>query len=261
MSGEISARVKSGIATLTLATPARLNAISLPMWQSLPGLVARAEADADVRVIALTGAGHKAFSAGADIARFGEERHDTASARLYDEAVDAAESALTAAQKPTVALINGLCFGGGMGLALACDFRLAAASAQFRLPPARLGIGYAFAGVERLVAAIGAAAAAHVLFTAMPFDAGQALTWGLVQQIIPEAEFAAASHVLLQSIADNAPLSLLAAKAALRELARPGRDHDTSLVEAAVARCYESDDYREGRAAFAEKRKPVFTGR
>lgn len=260
MSGLISARVETGVATLTLDTPSRLNAISLPMWQSLPALVARADADEHVRVIALTGAGAKAFSAGADIARFGEERHDTASARHYDAAVEAAESALEGARKPTVALINGLCFGGGMGLALACDFRLAAAHAQFRLPPARLGIGYAFAGVERLANAIGTAAAAHVLFTAMPFDADQALAWGLVQQIMPEPSFAATSAALLHNIADNAPLSLLAAKAALRECAKPASERDEASVDAAVARCYESNDYREGRAAFAEKRKPAFKG-
>ncbi len=260
MSGLISARIESGIATLTLETPTRLNAISLAMWQSLPALIARADDDNSVRVIALTGAGQKAFSAGADIARFAEERHDTLSARRYDAAVEAAEAALKAARKPSVALINGLCFGGGMGLALACDFRVAAVSAQFRLPPARLGIGYAFAGVERLVAAIGTAAAAHVLFTAMPFDAHQALIWGLVQQIMPDAEFAAASSAILHNIADNAPLSLTAAKVALRELAKPAHDHDVAIVDAAVARCYESNDYREGRAAFAEKRQPVFRG-
>ncbi len=260
MAGTITYRVADGIATLTLDASARLNAISLPMWQSLPDLVRRAEADAGVRVIVLTGAGSKAFSAGADISRFGEERHDAAAAAIYDDTVAAAEQALAEAGKPTVALINGLCFGGGMGIALGCDIRVAIASAQFRLPAARLGIGYAFAGVERLARAVGQGAAAHILFSALPFDARQALAWGLVQQVAAADAFQAASATLVNSIAENAPLSLLAAKAALRELSRPEAVRDPARVDAAVIRCYESADYREARTAFAAKRQPLFRG-
>ena len=260
MSGTVTYRAETGVALLALDAPERLNALSLAMWTSLPDLVAQAERDKSVRVIAVTGAGTKAFSAGADIARFASERSDAAAASRYDEIVARAEAALANAEKPTVALINGLCFGGGMGVALGCDIRIARSSAQFRLPAARLGIGYAFSGVERLARAVGGGNAAHILFTALPFDAAQALAWGLVQQVVVDEDFQATSDALLHAIAENAPLSINAAKAALRELARPESQRDLRRVEAAVANCYESVDYCEGRAAFSAKRKAVFKG-
>lgn len=260
MSGTIDFRAEAGIATLTIDAPERLNALSLAMWASLPDLVARADRDASVRVIAVTGAGTKAFSAGADISRFAQERGNGAAAAHYDDIVAIAETALAHAAKPTVALINGLCFGGGMGVALGCDIRMAISSAQFRLPAARLGIGYAYSGVERLARAVGNGNAAHILFAALPFDAAQALAWGLVQQVVADEAFGAAGGVLLHAIAENAPLSIKAAKAPLRELTRPESQRDLARVEAAVTQCYESADYREGRAAFTGKRKAVFKG-
>ena len=250
--------VKDAIATLTIDRPDRLNAMCLAMWQALPALVAQADADPAARLIALAGAG-KAFCAGADISRFGAERGDAAAAAAYDAAVERAEAALAGARKPTVALIHGLCFGGGLGLALCCDLRLASDAASFRLPAAKLGIGYGLAGVARLHRRLGPGAAAEILFAAQVHDAAQARELGIATRIFAAADFSRACEDYCAAIAANAPLSLRAAKLALAFLERP--DGGEAAVHAAVAACYGSADYAEGRLAFAQKRAPRFEGR
>lgn len=259
MSAQISYRVDGPVATLVIDQPARLNAMSLAMWRALPDLIARAAADPAIRAIALTGAGDKAFCAGADIARFGEERSGAQAVAAYDAAVEAAETALAEAAKPTVARINGLCYGGGLGLAMACDLRLTQVEARFRLPAARLGIGYGFAGVARLARRLGFSASAEILFTAAAFDAQEAMRLGIVSRVWSAEEFAAQASEYLAIIGANAPLSLIAAKRALIELEKPVAN--VAAAQAAIAACYESEDYAEGRLAFAQRREPQFRGR
>ena len=261
MPGQIRHAVENAVATLTIDHPARLNAMSLAMWQSIPALVAQAVADPAVSVIVLTGAGGKAFCAGADISRFGTERTGAQAVATYDAAVEQAETALAQAAKPAVALIGGLCFGGGLGLAMTCDLRLCSDEARFRLPAARLGIGYGLHGVMRLTQRLGFAAAAEILFTARILDAAEAKGLGIVSRVFPAASFSDDSAACLATIAANAPLSLMAAKSALVQLAKPEGSRDPAAVQAAVAACYESADYAEGQLAFAQKRTPQFRGR
>ena len=261
MTGTLAYAVANGIARLTITQPDRLNAMTLAMWQAVPELVARAEADPQVRLLALAGAGTAAFCAGADISRFWAERSGAAAVKAYDADVARAETALAQASKPTLALVRGICFGGGIGLALACDLRLADTAARFRIPAARLGIGYAPQGVARCVRRLGLAATAELLFTARIFSADEALAQGLVSRIFANDSFGAQSAEYLAMIVQNAPLSLRAAKATLTELEKPEAQRDFSRAEAMVAACYDSADYAEGQQAFLDKRPPQFTGR
>jgi enoyl-CoA hydratase/carnithine racemase len=260
MTGAIRYDVRDGIAQLTIDNEARRNAMSLEMWRSLPACVARADADRTVRAIVLRGAGRKAFCAGADISQFGEARSSEAGVAAYDAAVQAGSGALVRAAKPSIAVIEGVCFGGGMGLAMACDIRLAASDARFRIPAARLGLGYGYEGVRTLVQRVGHAVAADLLVSARILDAPEAERLAIVNRVWPEACFEAAVSAYLADVAANAPLTLVAAKRALAELARPEAEREPEAVGTLVAACFRSADYREGQAAFREKRIPVFRG-
>jgi enoyl-CoA hydratase len=251
---------QGNLAQLTLANPSKRNAMNYSMWSAIPELIARCEADVEVRAIVLTGIGEH-FCAGADISEFGGNRSDESGAKAYEAAVKAANAALLNASKPTIALIRGSCYGGGVGLALACDIRLARDDARFRVPAARLGLGYAFDNLQLLVARIGFAAAAELLFTARVFDAAKAERDGLVREVFAASDFERQADEYLQQIADNAPLTLVAAKLAFVELMKGEKERDFEPVAQAVARCFASQDYAEGRRAFAERREPVFRGR
>lgn len=263
MAAEATIRYASegGIARLTLAHAARFNAMTFGMWQALPDAIARAEADPDVRIMTLTGEGEKAFCAGADISEFGEQRSSEAKVALYNAAVARANAALAAARKPTIALIRGICFGGGFGLALACDLRLARADARFRIPAARVGLGYGYAGVEALVRRIGMPAVAELLLSARILNAEDAKTYQIIHQLWPMEDFQPRAEAYLTEMAGNAPLSMQAAKRALIELTKGEAERAPEAVDALVAACFASEDYREGQQAFLEKRRPVFRGR
>jgi enoyl-CoA hydratase/carnithine racemase len=248
------------VGRLTLSHPDKNNAMTYTMWLGLPELVSRCQADANVRVIVLTGAGTE-FCAGADISEFGVRRSDEAGARAYEEAVTAANDALLHAAKPTVALVRGACYGGGVGLALACDIRLASANARFCVPAARLGLGYSFDNIALVVSRIGFAAAADLLFSARVLDATQAQRDGLVRDVFSEDVFVQEATAYVAQIAGNAPLTLMAAKAGLSELAKPEMSRDITRVTDAVAQCFSSEDFAEGRRAFTDRRQPEFRGR
>jgi enoyl-CoA hydratase/carnithine racemase len=250
-----------GVARLTLNQPAKLNAISFDMWTSLPALVARAAQDDAVRAVVVEGQGARAFCSGADISQFGETRSGPDAADAYERAVTGALQALASCPKPTLARIRGICFGGGLALALSCDLRLATETARFCLPAAKLGLGYAYANVDFMTRRIGLAAAADILYTARPFDGREAQRLGIATNIWSDADFDAESEAILARIAANAPLTLTAMALSLRELQKPESARDASAANAAVAACFASEDYKEGRAAFAEKRAPVFRGR
>jgi len=259
--GRISYAAAGGIATLTLDQPDRLNAMTLAMWRALPDAVARAVNDPDVRVLVLTGAGDLAFCAGADISQFGTARTGEEAITAYDAAVAAGSDAVLQADKPTVAAIRGICFGGGLALAMACDLRFAAAGSRFRLPAARLGLGYGFDGLRLLARRLGPSVAADVVLSARIIPSDEATGMGLVNQVWPADQFEARLSAYLAAIAANAPLTLRAMTRGLRELARPEAEQDADAVDALVADCFDSEDYREGQAAFREKRDPVFRGR
>ncbi|MDB5595177.1 MAG: enoyl-CoA hydratase [Hyphomicrobiales bacterium] len=261
MDARITYALENGLARLTIDQPARLNAMSFDMWSSLPGLVARAEADPAVRAIVVAGGGDRAFCSGADISQFGEKRSGEGAVAAYDTAVSAGLAALAGGAKPSVALVRGICFGGGMALALSCDLRLVAEGARFRIPAARLGLGYAFSNIEMMVRRLGPGPAADILLSARAFAADEALRLGVATKVWTQEEFAAGSADYLAGLAANAPLTLAAITLALRQLARPERLRDEALVDRAVAACFASYDYAEGRRAFAEKRAPVFKGR
>ena len=249
-----------GVATLTINQPAKMNAMTYDMWLAVPGFIAQAEADKAVRVIVLTGEGEKAFCAGADISQFGEKRTGEEAVKAYEAAVTAGMKSISDASKPTVARIKGFAFGGGMALAMCTDLRIASDNARFRIPAARLGLGYAFSNIEALVHRIGLGPTSDLLLTARIVDGPEAQRLGIVNKMWPSESFDADSKAYLDAIAVNAPLTLKAIKRALVETAKAHGDRDRKGVDDLVAACFRSADYKEGQAAFKEKRTPDFRG-
>ncbi len=259
--GRIDYVASGGIARLTLHQPEKLNAMSFDMWSSLPGLVARAAVDESVRAIVVAGSGARAFCSGADISQFGEKRSDADGAGAYERAVTAGLAALSSGAKPTLARIEGVCFGGGLALALSCDLRLASDNARFCLPAAKLGLGYAVPNVDFMVRRIGLGAAADILYSARTFEAREAQRLGIVTNLFGAESFDAECEAYLARVAGNAPLTLKAVALSLREMQKAESAREASAANEAVAACFVSEDYAEGRRAFAEKRAPVFKGR
>ena len=252
--------IEAPIGWLIVDHPERRNAVSLSMWKALPVLVAALEADPSVRVIVLAGGGEQAFVSGADIAEFAEVRRDAASAHAYEETNEAAFAALRMAAKPTVAMIRGPCFGGGVGLAAACDLRVAADDAVFSIPAARLGIAYPPPAIADVVALVGQSRAKDLFFTARRVGHAEALSIGLVDRVVAAASLRDETLALAATIAGNAPLTLAAAKTAIAA-AVTGDPAAAARARAAAEACFSSADFAEGRDAFLAKRTPRFTGR
>ena len=249
------------IGWMVFNNPARRNAISRDMWEAIPLIVEAFERDPAVRVIVLKGAGEKAFISGADISQFEALRSSPEAVKEYDAIGDRAQSRLQNAAKPTIAMIHGYCIGGGVGVALACDLRIAAEGARFGVPAAKLGLGYRWSGVKKLVDLVGPAFAKEIFYTARQFSAGEALAMGLVNRVLPEAELESYVRAYCAAIAENAPLTLQAIKGVVAELGKPAGNFDAKRCDELVARCFASEDYVEGRRAFMEKRKPAFQGK
>lgn len=258
---KILAEVRDGVGWLTFNQPERRNAISLEMWEAIGDAAAAFEADARVRVIVMHGAGGRSFAAGADISEFEQHRANAAQKDAYARTAGRAHHALAGLNKPLIAMVEGHCIGGGMALALTADLRFATAASSFGIPAARLGLGYDYPGVAALARLVGPSAAKDILFSARLMDAERALQIGLVNAVLPDGD-ALRAHVQAYAaqIAANAPLTLRAAKAAVRLFEQASAQADDTQVAALVSRCFDSDDYREGRQAFMDKRRPQFTG-
>ena len=261
MTDRLLAEKKDGIGWITFNNPARHNAVSFEMWQALPVVLANFAADPEVGVIVLKGAGEKAFVAGADISQFKEKRSSEDAVLAYNKAADDAGKALQECPKPTIAMVRGYCIGGGTAIAVNCDMRIAADDAKFGVPAGKLGLGYRFVGIKRLTDVVGPAFTAEIFFTARQFNAQEALQMNLVNRVVPAAELEQYTVDYAKVIAGNAPLTLASVKASLIEYGKEPAKRDLDRLQKMVDICYKSEDYKEGQAAFAEKRKPVFKGK
>jgi enoyl-CoA hydratase/carnithine racemase len=251
---------RGSVGWITFNRPERHNALSVAMWEAIPHALDRLENDPETRVVVLRGAGGKAFVSGADISQFEQRRASTTAQVGYDQTVAAANRRLASARLPTLAMIRGYCIGGGLGVALHCDLRIATRESRFGIPAARLGVGYGHAGLRRLMDVVGPSFAMEIFFTARQFSGEEALAMGLVNRLVDDGELEASVADVCARIADNAPLTIAAVKTCVRELLK-GPALDRELCEAVVRACFESEDYVEGRRAFLEKRRPAFKGR
>ena len=254
------ARKEGGVGILTFNSPERHNAVSLEMWEATKSILDGFAADDDIRVVVLTGAGGKAFVSGADISKFASERATLEASRAYNVKSDAAYSSVADFPKPTIAMIKGYCIGGGVGLAVCCDLRICSDNSRFAVPAAKLGLGYGYSGLKRLVDIVGASFAKEIFYTARQFDAQEAQTMGLVNCVVPGGELEAYVKSITDMICANAPLTIKAVKFTVGEMLQDEFKRNLARSVELVEQCFASRDYTEGRTAFMEKRKPVFTG-
>ena len=252
---------RGAVGWIVFDQPARRNAISGAMWRGIAPAMKQFDADPGVRCVAFRGAGTEAFSAGADISEFESGRASEESVGQYDGLLDQVLHAIQDSLKPSVAMIYGYCLGGGLEVALACDLRYCAASAQFGIPAAKLGLAYNVEGHKRLLETVGHARAREIMFLGRRYDAEQALAMGLVHKVLPSDALESFAGEVLQTLCENAPLSIANTKTILEEYVKSSGAPDAARMRAAIERCARSEDYREGRRAFMEKRKPRFTGR
>lgn len=253
--------VDDGVATVTFNNPAKRNALSAEIRAALPGLLRSLQADSAVRVVVLTGAGEKAFVSGADISEFAEQRTSPEAREAYDRTFADADRAWYALEKPIIARIRGFCIGGGLLTALKADIRIAADDARFGVPAARLGLGYSYPGIEQLVGLIGPAHTSELLFSARQYSAAEAERMGLVNRAVPSADLDEEVASLARQICANAPLTVAACKVGVQQARRDPDRRDLHRVATMVEACFRSEDYREGQAAFTQKRTPQFRGR
>ena len=258
---KILAEVEGSIGWLTFNQPERRNAMSMEMWQGVADALESFQDDSDVRVVVMNGAGGRAFASGADISEFERYRASAAQQKEYGAITARGNRWLRELDKPLVAMIHGYCVGGGLAIALAADVRIATPGSQFGIPAARLGLGYDFGRVAALARLVGPSVARDILFSARFLPAEEALRVGLINRIVPEDDLEAETRAYAGLIAANAPMTVRAAKAALQEWERDPADRDLARVEALVSACFDSEDYREGRRAFADKRPPAFRDR
>jgi enoyl-CoA hydratase len=261
MPGRMVAEKDGAIGWMIFDHPERRNAVTQGMWLQIGEILEDFAKDEAIRVVVLKGTGDKAFVSGADISQFGQQRRNAAEVEASNRLTDAARQALATFSKPTIAMIQGYCLGGGLAIALMCDLRFASEDSTFGIPAARLGVGYAAQSVGMLQALVGPAYSREILFTGRRFSGDEALRMGLINRLLPGAELAPYVQDYAAVIGANAPLTIQAAKLASTELLKAETERDLAVVQRAVEACFDSADYHEGRTAFLEKRPPVFTGR
>jgi enoyl-CoA hydratase len=259
--GKILAEVRDGVGRITFNQPEKRNAMSISMWDGMASALEVFEHDANVRCVVLTGAGDKAFVSGADISQFEKNRSDADAQREYGKKTGHGRERLTNFPKPVIAEIRGFCMGGGLGIAMSCDIRIASSDSQFGIPAAKLGIAYGFDMVTALVSLVGPANANMILMSGDRFSAEEALQFGLINKVVPVEVLSETVAKLTATLAVNAPLSLRANKRTVKSVYQDPAKRDMAAIDAATVACFDSADYAEGRKAFMEKRKPVFTGR
>lgn len=260
MSGKLRVEQHGPIAHVVFDHPERRNAVTTDMWREIPGRMKELGEDPDVRVVVLRGEGETAFVSGADISQF-EESRSSENAGKYDMDNLEAFEAIARVPKPVIASIHGFCIGGGCAIALCADLRYCAEDGVFGIPAARLGLGYGANGLSNLIRVVGEPCAKEIFMTARRFDANEAAQMGLVNRVVPKAELDAFVQKTAETISQNAPLTIRAAKTAFGELAQPESERHPERITQAIADCFGSEDYAEGVRAFLEKRKPEFRGR
>jgi enoyl-CoA hydratase len=259
---KIQARVdNTGIGWIVFNNPERHNAMSLEMWQGLGDSLDQFGNNSAVRVVVMRGAGEKAFISGADISEFDSKRGSAAQKASYEKTMGRSNRSLSQFGKPLIALIEGYCIGGGLATALHADIRIATPDSSFGIPAARLGLGYDYAGLAKLARVVGPANARDIMFSARFMQADAAFDMGLINFIHTREDIESATSDYASRIASNAPLTVAAAKAALNAWEAGERKEAMADVVAMVNACFDSEDYKEGRRAFKEKRTPDFKGR
>jgi enoyl-CoA hydratase len=259
--GKILQDVTDGIGVVTFNNPGKRNAMSLDMWEGLGHALTDLCDDEDVRVVILVGAGDKAFVSGADISQFEKTRHNAAASEEYSRRSAAQRALLADYPKPTISCIRGFCLGGGMQIAMLTDIRIAAKDSQFGIPAAKLGIAYGYDGLRHLVSLVGPSWARLIMYTGMKIDSAEALRIGLVDRVVPNGELWDATMEIARTISGNAPLAIQAAKITIAQVLKDPAARDMDAIKKIGSACMDSEDFREGRQAFMEKRKPKFKGR
>ena len=257
----VQVRLEGNALHIVFNNPARHNALSVDMWGAVPPLLQQAEGDERVRMVVFSGAGEKAFVSGADISQFEDQRAAREAVKHYEALAEDALLAIEQSAKPTLACIRGWCLGGGVNVAIACDIRIASSDSTFSIPAARMGLGYRTSALKNLVNLIGVGAAKDLFFTARRIDTAEAHRLGLVSRMAEPDALPALLNDYMQAIAENAPLTISAAKTIINEILKPSAGLDSGLCRDVIQRCFQSDDYTEGRSAFMQKRRPQFKGR
>src|SRR4030088_3557056 len=253
--------VADGVGIITFNNPEKRNAMSLDMWEGLGHALVESRDNPEVRVVVLVGAGDKAFVSGADISQFEKTRHNAQASEEYSRKSAAQRALLGDFPKPIIACIRGFCLGGGMQVAMAADIRIASDNSQFGIPAAKLGIAYGYDGLKPLVSLVGPSWARLIMYTGMKIDSAEALRIGLVDRVLPGAELWDATMEIARTISGNAPLAIKAAKLTIAQVLKDPDQRDMDAIRDIGTACMDSEDFREGRRAFMEKRKPKFTGR
>jgi enoyl-CoA hydratase len=253
-------RKEGGVGYVIFNNPERHNAVSLEMWEAAGHYLQDFANDKAIRVVVFSGAGGKAFVSGADISKFESERSSKEGIDRYNAAVDKAYTSIYEFPKPTIAMIQGYCIGGGVGLAMCCDIRICSDNSKFGVPAAKLGLGYGFSGIKKLVDVVGPSFAKEIFYTARQFTAAEAQDMGLVNRVLPVAELENYVKNYAATIGGNAPLTVDAVKYIVGQVVKEESKRDLKKCADLVAQCFASSDYIEGRTAFMEKRKPQFTG-
>src|SRR6201996_7053824 len=259
--GKILQRVADGVGVVTFNNPEKRNAMSLEMWEGFGEALIELRDNPEVREVVLTGAGDKAFVSGADISQFEKSRHNAEASEEYSRKSAAQRALLADYPKPTIACIRGYCLGGGMQVAMLADIRIAADDSQFGIPAARLGIAYGYDGLRNLVSLVGPSWARLIMYTGMRIDSKEALRIGLVDRVVPTEQLLGATMELATTISGNAPLAIKAAKVTIAQVQKDVGERDMEAIRQIGIDCMNSEDFREGRQAFMEKRKPAFKGK